>query len=46
MIQILLFDDKVIKLDDSPGGAQTWLLGEDDDGNPEWIEIKNRTEEK
>jgi hypothetical protein len=39
MIQILIADDKVIKLDDVTG--VTWLLLEDDDGAPVWIEIRH-----
>jgi len=46
MTQILICDDKVIKLEDNPGGSQTWLLDDDDDGNPVWVEIKHKAEEK
>lgn len=37
-------NDQIIKFDDAKGTS--WLLSDDDDGNPEWVEIKDRTNEE
>lgn len=43
-IIIIPADDKILRFDDMTG--VTWLLEDDDDGNPVWTEIKKRIEEK